>query len=71
MFMEIHTFINASKNVESKRKFVSSTKFCNERYTLNVSYMFKYYVALNFPQMHSHSRSILLYKTPRSRYSST
>lgn len=52
MFMEIHIFLNASENVEPKHKFVSRMKFCNERYAFDVSYIFTYYVLLNFPQLH-------------------
>lgn len=40
MFMQIHIFMNAIKEIESKKKFIPFNTFYNEHYNLDILYIF-------------------------------
>ena len=41
--MQIHTFLQAIKEMVPEQKFVWPIRYCNGRYTLDISYIFAYY----------------------------
>lgn len=46
MFMQFYIFVSLTKGIEPKKKFVPVIKYYNEKFILNISYIF---TLLNFP----------------------